>query len=431
MGVVRPVGYEERLSLVDHLDELRTRLIWCIAAFIICFSVCYWQNHWLLQTVNRPLQSTQNLNGKKRSKDPLEESARFEIRSGTAQKQAAQAFTAQSRYFAVLAADPKLNARERALARNAQLQAALAAKAQQDAADAVPTNRSRQPITLGVTEPFVTTFTVAAYAALLLALPFILWQAYAFVLPAFSPRERRIALPLMLLVPFLFLCGVAFGYFVALPRAINFLQNFNDQSFDILIRAADYYKFSVILLAVIGFLFQIPVGVLAVTRLGVISARQLAHNRGYVILGLSVVAAIATPTPDPVTMVVAMAPLVILFDLRGRGRRRTVQAIYLSLAILMGGGLVLFGIGGATSGGLVDAIQGNSGSTNANDTFQKRVDSVEKQTQANPQNSRAWAQLAGLRFQLATTGENYDQATGTYTTKGKEQLRQAAAAWQR
>jgi sec-independent protein translocase protein TatC len=135
------------------------------------------------------------------------------------------------------------------------------------------------------------------------------------VLPAFSPAERRVALPLMLMVPVLFLSGVAFGYFVALPRAINFLQNFNDQSFDILIRAADYYKFSVVLLAVIGLLFQIPVGVLAVTRLGVISARQLGRNRGYVILGLSVVAAVATPTPDPVTMLIAMAPLVILFEL--------------------------------------------------------------------------------------------------------------------
>jgi sec-independent protein translocase protein TatC len=166
-----------------------------------------------------------------------------------------------------------------------------------------------------VTEPFVTTFTVAGYAALLLSLPFILWQAYAFVLPAFSPEERRIALPLMIMVPVLFLSGVAFGYFVALPRAINFLQNFNDQSFDILIRAADYYKFSVVLLVVIGLLFQIPVGVLAVTRLGVISARQLARNRGYVILLLAVVAAVATPTPDPVTMLVAMAPLVVLFEL--------------------------------------------------------------------------------------------------------------------
>jgi sec-independent protein translocase protein TatC len=225
------------------------------------------------------------------------------------------AFRSASRFYSSLAADPKLSARQRTLARDAAAQNAAAANAQAAAAAAVPTNRGRQPITLGVTEPFVTTFTVAGYAALLLSLPFILWQAYAFVLPAFSPAERRVALPLMIMVPFLFVCGVAFGYFIALPRAINFLQNFNDQSFDILIRASDYYKFAVVLLAVIGLLFQIPVGVLAVTRLGIISARQLAKNRGYVILGLSVVAAVATPTPDPVTMLIAMAPLVILFEL--------------------------------------------------------------------------------------------------------------------
>jgi sec-independent protein translocase protein TatC len=315
MGVVRPVGHEERLSLVEHLDELRTRLIYCIVAFIISFSFCYWQNHWLLQTINRPLQSTQNLDGKKRSKDPLEESARFQIRSGEAQKVTAQALRTTSQAMAAIAAGSNLRPAQRNQLRQAQRELDLAAVAQATAAAAVPTNQSRQPITLGVTEPFVTTFTVAAYAALLLSLPLILWQAYAFVLPAFSPAERRVALPLMLMVPFLFLCGVAFGYFVALPRAINFLQNFNDQSFDILIRASDYYKFSVVLLVVIGLLFQIPVGVLAVTRLGVISARQLGRNRGYVILGLSVVAAVATPTPDPVTMLIAMAPLVVLFEL--------------------------------------------------------------------------------------------------------------------
>jgi sec-independent protein translocase protein TatC len=315
MGVVRPVGHEERLSLIEHLDELRTRLIYCIVAFVICFSFCYWQNHWLLTTVNRPLQSTQNLDGKKRSKDPLEESARFAIRSGAAQKQTAQALRTTSQAMAAVAAGRNLTATQRTALRAAQRELELAARAQAVAAAAVPTNRGRQPITLGVTEPFVTTFTVAAYAAILLSLPLILWQAYAFVLPAFSPAERRVALPLMLMVPVLFVSGVAFGYFVALPRAINFLQNFNDQSFDILIRAADYYKFSVVLLVVIGLLFQIPVGVLAVTRLGLISARQLGRNRGYIILALSIVAAVATPTPDPVTMLVAMAPLVVLFEL--------------------------------------------------------------------------------------------------------------------
>ena len=315
MGVVRPVGHEERLSLIEHLDELRTRLIYCIVAFIICFSFCYWQNNWLLTTINRPLQSTQNLDGKTRSKDPLEESARFALRSGDAQKATAQALRTTSQAMAAIAAGGTVRPALRNQLRAAQRELDLAARAQATAADAVPTNQSRQPITLGVTEPFVTTFTVAAYAALLLSMPLILWQAYAFVLPAFSPAERRVALPLMVMVPFLFLSGVAFGYFVALPRAINFLQNFNDQSFDILIRASDYYKFSVVLLVVIGLLFQIPVGVLAVTRLGVVSARQLARNRGYIILALSVVAAVATPTPDPVTMLVAMAPLVVLFEL--------------------------------------------------------------------------------------------------------------------
>jgi hypothetical protein len=121
----------------------------------------------------------------------------------------------------------------------------------------------------------------------------------------------------------------------------------------------------------------------------------------------------------------------MLFDLRGRGRRRTVQVIYLSLALLMGGGLVLFGIGGATSGGLVDAIQGNSGSVDANDVFEKRVETLEKRTEANPRDARAWNELASARFAVAGSGSNYDQAQRTYTDAGKAELRRSNAAWQR
>ncbi|MCD6725910.1 MAG: twin-arginine translocase subunit TatC, partial [Solirubrobacteraceae bacterium] len=181
------------------------------------------------------------------------------------------------------------------------------------AARGVPRDTGRRPVTLGVTEPFVTTFTVAGYAALLLALPFILWQAYAFILPAFAPGERRVALPLMALVPVLFAAGVAFGYYVALPRAVDFLQNFNDDAFDILIQARDYYRFVVLFIGVMGLVFQIPVGVLAITRTGLVSARGLWQRQGYVILGIAVVAAVATPTPDPVTMLVTMLPLVLLY----------------------------------------------------------------------------------------------------------------------
>src|SRR5919108_3992215 len=114
MTVVRPIGHEDRLSLVEHLDELRTRLIVCIAIFMIAFSVCYWQNHWLLETVNRPLQSTQNLDGKKRSKDPLEEAARFQLRSGEAQAATAQALRTTSQALAAVAAGEQVGPAARA-----------------------------------------------------------------------------------------------------------------------------------------------------------------------------------------------------------------------------------------------------------------------------------------------------------------------------
>jgi tetratricopeptide (TPR) repeat protein len=125
----------------------------------------------------------------------------------------------------------------------------------------------------------------------------------------------------------------------------------------------------------------------------------------------------------------------MLFDLRGRGRRRTVQVIYLSLAILMGGGLVLFGIGGNTSGGLFDAINGGGGdgggNSNVDAAVQKRVDSFERRVRTNPQDEAAFVSLAKLRFQVANTGENFNQTQQAFTTKGLQQLRQASSAWER
>ena len=128
------------------------------------------------------------------------------------------------------------------------------------AAEALSGDNARKLVTLGIAEPFTATITIAFYAALLLAMPFLLYQCYAFILPAFSPKERKVALPLMLMVPVLFVAGVMFGYFVVLGRAVGFLQNFNDDSFDILLQAKDYFKFAVFFLAGIGLLFQIPVG---------------------------------------------------------------------------------------------------------------------------------------------------------------------------
>jgi len=122
----------------------------------------------------------------------------------------------------------------------------------------------------------------------------------------------------------------------------------------------------------------------------------------------------------------------MLFDLRGRGRRRTVQVIYLALALLMGGGLVLFGIGGGTNGGLFDAIGGGSGSSaNVDKVFQQRLDTYEARLKVNPQDPAALIGMTKLRVANASTGENYNQTQQAYTAKGLAELRQASAAWQR
>jgi sec-independent protein translocase protein TatC len=309
----KPVSHEARLSLTEHLDELRSRLILCTVVLLGCFAFTFWQNEAILKIVNEPLQETQNLDGDRASKDPLEQNARFQTQTARAFRAEAAAFAEQRRLYTSLAATAD-GAAERRAYEAAAASAAAAERATRTAAESEPENKERLPVTLGVAEPFTTTVSVAFYAALLLALPFLLFQAYAFILPAFAPGERKVALPLMLMVPFLFVGGVLFGYLVVLPRAIDFLQNFNDDDFDILIQAKDYYKFTVMFVGSIGLLFQIPILVIAVTRLGILTPRQLQRNWGYVLLGLAVLAAVATPTPDPITMLLAMVPLFLLFE---------------------------------------------------------------------------------------------------------------------
>jgi sec-independent protein translocase protein TatC len=229
MARLRPVDFEDRLTLVEHLDELRTRIVISIAAFAVAFAVCFWQNDRLLDIANAPLPG------------------------------------------------------------------------------------DRTPITFGVAEPFTTTVTVSAYAALVIALPVILYQAYAFVLPALTSREKRVVVPFLMGVPFLFIAGVVFGYFVVLPAATKFLLNFNDSQFNIQIRARDYYSFFTLTLGVMGLIFQMPIGILAITRLGIISPEQLAQNRRYAYLVLIIIAALL-PGTDPVTMLIEAVPLLLLFE---------------------------------------------------------------------------------------------------------------------
>jgi sec-independent protein translocase protein TatC len=171
-----------------------------------------------------------------------------------------------------------------------------------------------EPITFGVTEAFTTTLTNSAYAAILLALPVILYEVYAFVLPAFSPEERRVATPMLLLVPFLFIGGVVFCYFVVLPPALDFLLSFNDDIYNTQVRARDYYSFVTLTMAAMGIGFQLPVGIVIAVRAGLTTPQKLRKNRRYAFLACAVVAALL-PTIDPVTMLLETVPLYLLYEL--------------------------------------------------------------------------------------------------------------------
>jgi sec-independent protein translocase protein TatC len=298
--VLRPIGHEDHLSLVDHLDELRTRLIVSFVTLAVAFGICAWQNQPLLNVINKPLEH-ETQKAVSNGKGPLGAIAVTQKRLAATARMTSQALEDLAAPQSGLPAPTRARLRARAL----QVQSEIAK---------LPKVSGNKPVTLGIGEPFTATIKIAFYFSLLLSLPVILYQLYAFLLPAFNPEEKRVALPLMSMIPALFAVGVVFGYFIVLPAAVRFLQNFNTDSFNVLVQARDYYKFAILTLLSMGLVFQLPVGILAVTRLGVISVDQLRSNRRYAIVVIAVVAMLL-PGTDPVSMLIEFFPLVALYEL--------------------------------------------------------------------------------------------------------------------
>lgn len=167
---------------------------------------------------------------------------------------------------------------------------------------------------LAPTEAFMTTVTVCAYAAIIVSAPFISYQVFAYILPAFSPRERRAILPMLFTIPLLFLVGCVFAYFVVLPAAINFLLSFNGEQFAIQLRAREYYSFFSMTLLAGGVVFELPIVILALVRLRILTVDQLRQNRRYAYLICAVIAA-ALPGVDPISMLIETVPLLVLYEL--------------------------------------------------------------------------------------------------------------------
>jgi sec-independent protein translocase protein TatC len=296
---VGSVGYEERLSLVEHLTELRTRLIVSIVALALAFGLCMWQNHALLEIINAPL-AHQTQKQVKAGNGPL--GATY-----TVQKNARDV----AGQLAIVVAALERPGSGASPATRASLQG-VTPHLRGDIARLSAPPSGDKPVTLGIGEPFNTTIGVALLFALILALPVLLYELYGFLLPAFSPEQRRVTTPLILAIPVLFVIGVLFGYFVVLPAAVRFFQNFNSGQFNVLVQASQYYHFVAVILLAMGLVFQVPVAILAATRAGIVTPSQLAHNRRYAILACAVVAAFIPG--DAITLLLETVPLYLLFE---------------------------------------------------------------------------------------------------------------------
>jgi len=177
-----------------------------------------------------------------------------------------------------------------------------------------PLDDDKKLVTLGVTEPFTTSVKVSLIAALAIALPVILWQAWAFLAPAMQPHFERVVLIFVALASALFVCGVAFMYVVVLPRALDFLTSYDAELYDIQIRASYYYTFAAMTLLAGGLAFLMPIFVLGLVRLRILTSDRLRANRRIAFVVL-LCFAILLPTVDPVSLAFEIVPLVLLFEM--------------------------------------------------------------------------------------------------------------------
>jgi sec-independent protein translocase protein TatC len=230
MRMPRRLRHGEEATLVEHLDELRSRLITSLVALVLCAVVAFIFQHRILHWLSGPL----------------------------------------------------------------------------------PADR-KKITTFGVAEPFLITFKVSLWIGFGVALPIILWQLWGFLAPAVEERTQRVVAVFVGFATALLVAGVAFGYYIVLPKALTFLTHYNDKTFNVLIRASDYYNFVMLVLVGVGIVFELPIFVLALVRIGVLTSYKLRHTRrmGYFIVAI---VAVLLPGIDPVTTTLEAIPLFVLYE---------------------------------------------------------------------------------------------------------------------
>jgi sec-independent protein translocase protein TatC len=227
----RRLGYGEEATLVEHLEELRSRIFLCLVFLAVAFGVAYAFHADIVRFLTRP----------------------------------------------------------------------------------IPPEKRHSLTTFGVAEPFLVSFKIALMAALLATIPVLFWQTWSFFAPAMEEHVQRKVVGFVFVSAGLLVAGVAFGYYVVLPAAVHFLTNYDSHLYNIQLRASDYYSFVVMVLMAVGIVFELPIFIVALVRIGILSTRTLRRQRRF---GYFIVACIAVALPgvDPVTTMLEMIPLLVLFE---------------------------------------------------------------------------------------------------------------------
>jgi sec-independent protein translocase protein TatC len=229
MARIRRARPDDELTLVEHLDELRTRLIVSITVLVIAVSACYYENH---------------------------------------------------RIYKLLIS-------------------------------ALPPHHHKL-VAFAPGEAFFNAITISVYGGLLICLPILSYQFYAYIIPAFSEESQKTIKPMLLLIPGLFLIGVVFGWFIVVPAALRFLVGYNSDVIQYLPRASDYIHFIAYTLLAMGLVFEIPVVMMMLGRVGILRSSFMRRRWREAVVALAVFAAVL-PGTDPVTMTAEYLPMLLLY----------------------------------------------------------------------------------------------------------------------
>jgi sec-independent protein translocase protein TatC len=227
MKRIRRPKPDDELSVVEHLEELRIRLIVSIAVLLVAVSACYYENDQIYRLMTGPIHG-------------------------------------------------------------------------------------QKLVTFAPGEAFFNAITVSVYGGLLISLPVLSYQLYAFVIPAFARETQRAIRPLLLMVPGLFVIGVVFGWFVVIPPALHFLTNFNSDVVQYKPRASDYIHFVAYTLLAMGLVFELPVVMMALGRVGILRSAFMRKRWREAVVALAVFAAVL-PGTDPITMTAEYVPMLVLY----------------------------------------------------------------------------------------------------------------------